>query len=162
MQNYVTGCTVVMNRHLLNCCLPVPPQAVMHDWWFALVAAVLGKTVFLDEPTVLYRQHGGNVIGVKGFFSAISIARLFGLKEREKEIAGAFAQAAAMYEHLSGLDISEDAKRKLLEFRKILDGIGRGSFGTFKAFRQYGVGKQGIIRNLLFYLIIIYKRGKLL
>lgn len=35
-----------------------------HDWWaYQIVAGCGGEIIFDDEPTVLYRQHGGNVIG---------------------------------------------------------------------------------------------------
>lgn len=64
-QNVVTGCTVMVNRALLDLALPVPPAAVMHDWWLALVAAAFGQVGFIDIPTVQYRQHGTNCLGAK-------------------------------------------------------------------------------------------------
>lgn len=38
---------------------------LMHDWWLALIAAAMGRAVFLDRATIDYRQHGGNVVGAK-------------------------------------------------------------------------------------------------
>ena len=35
----------------------------MHDSWVMLVASVFGKMAYLPESTLLYRQHGCNVIG---------------------------------------------------------------------------------------------------
>ena len=36
----------------------------MHDWWSYLVVSAAGGVVIADpEPALLYRQHGGNVIG---------------------------------------------------------------------------------------------------
>ncbi len=69
-QNIVTGCTALMNRALLERVGPIPAAALMHDWWFALIAAAFGKIAFVAQPTVLYRQHGGNSVGAKraGFF----------------------------------------------------------------------------------------------
>jgi hypothetical protein len=66
LQNFVTGCTVMLNRALLRLALPVP-RVVMHDWWLAQCAAALGSLLFVPEPTVLYRQHGGNLLGSRGF-----------------------------------------------------------------------------------------------
>jgi hypothetical protein len=66
LTNVVTGCTALMNRALLEKALPIPPQALMHDWWLALVASVSGRIALLEEPSVLYRQHGGNVLGAHG------------------------------------------------------------------------------------------------
>ena len=66
LTNVVTGCTVTVNRALLNQALPIPAEALMHDWWLALVASHLGQITFLSDPTVLYRQHGANVLGAQG------------------------------------------------------------------------------------------------
>lgn len=62
VQNFVTGCTVVLNRALVDVATPLP-KVVMHDWWLALCAAALGQLVYLPAPTVLYRQHGRNAAG---------------------------------------------------------------------------------------------------
>jgi hypothetical protein len=66
LTNVVTGCTALLNRSLLEKALPIPPQAVMHDWWMALVTSVFGQIELLPQTTVLYRQHGGNVLGAQG------------------------------------------------------------------------------------------------
>ena len=64
-QNVITGCTVMINRPLAEIAAPIPKEALMHDWWLALVAALLGHVVYLNEPTLLYRQHRNNAIGAK-------------------------------------------------------------------------------------------------
>lgn len=63
--NVVAGCTIFANRALYELARPIPTGAVMHDMWFAQVAAGLGHIGFADRPTVLYRQHGENVVGVE-------------------------------------------------------------------------------------------------
>ena len=35
----------------------------MHDWWIALLAKYYGQSYFIDQPTLLYRQHHNNQIG---------------------------------------------------------------------------------------------------
>ncbi|MFP5492700.1 MAG: glycosyltransferase family 2 protein [Bacteriovoracia bacterium] len=62
-QNIVTGCTVIMNRKLMSLALPFPSSVTMHDHWLAICAVFGGEIQFLDQPTVLYRQHGRNQIG---------------------------------------------------------------------------------------------------
>lgn len=64
-ENFVTGCAMLINRALCDLALPIPEQAIMHDWWLALVASAFGSIVTLNTPTVLYRQHAQNVIGAK-------------------------------------------------------------------------------------------------
>ncbi|HEY0413773.1 MAG TPA: glycosyltransferase family 2 protein [Allosphingosinicella sp.] len=63
--NVVTGCTMLANRALYSLARPIPEAAVMYDHWLAQVAAALGEIEFVDEATILYRQHESNVIGVK-------------------------------------------------------------------------------------------------
>lgn len=57
VQNVVPGCAMMLNRALRDLAIPVPPDAVMHDWWVVLVAAGLGVCKFQPEPALLYRQH---------------------------------------------------------------------------------------------------------
>lgn len=64
-QNVVTGCTVMINRVLVERALPIPKEAIMHDWWLALVAVLFGQVAYVNEATMLYRQHGKNSIGAK-------------------------------------------------------------------------------------------------
>lgn len=66
-QNCVTGCTVLINRPLFELAQPIPSCTVMHDWWMALVAAAFGQIGYLAKPTMLYRQHGKNVIGAQKY-----------------------------------------------------------------------------------------------
>ena len=76
LTNVVTGCTVMVNRALLNQALPIPAEALMHDWWLALVASCFGAIGWLPQPMVLYRQHGGNVLGAQGLGLAYWMTRL--------------------------------------------------------------------------------------
>jgi glycosyltransferase involved in cell wall biosynthesis len=69
VQNMVTGCTVIFNRQLLEIALPIPAEALMHDWWLALVASAFGRIESLAEPMMLYRQHGANNLGAQKFSS---------------------------------------------------------------------------------------------
>lgn len=62
-KNYVTGCTVLTNRILIDLAMPFPKKIIMHDWWLALLAVSNGKIIDLPEKTVKYRQHENNVIG---------------------------------------------------------------------------------------------------
>lgn len=75
MQNVVTGCTALMNRSLFDLMQKIPPEALMHDWWAALVASAFGRIGALPEPTVLYRQHAKNVLGAQKFGTAAHIKK---------------------------------------------------------------------------------------
>ncbi len=67
LQNTVTGCTAMLNRKLAELSLPIHQSSIMHDWWIALVASAFGKISYLNESTILYRQHENNDTGAKRF-----------------------------------------------------------------------------------------------
>jgi len=69
IQNAVTGCTMMMNRPLLELAWPIPQDSVMHDWWIAIVASAFGQIDIVNNSTILYRQHGANTVGAKKFWS---------------------------------------------------------------------------------------------
>lgn len=63
-ENTVTGGTMMINR-ALAALWQTADGLLMHDWYLALVASALGKLVYLDQPTQLYRQHDSNVLGAR-------------------------------------------------------------------------------------------------
>ncbi len=65
-QNIATGCTVMLNpRAAALLAGAQEPRATLHDWWsYVLVTASGGRVLFDDTPTVLYRQHARNAVGV--------------------------------------------------------------------------------------------------
>lgn len=63
-ENTVTGGTMMINRALADL-WQTADGLLMHDWYLALVAAALGKLVYIDQPTQLYRQHSNNVLGAR-------------------------------------------------------------------------------------------------
>jgi hypothetical protein len=64
-QNIATGCTTMLNRAAADLVLAsAPPPGTLHDWWSYLMVAAAGGRILTDaEPSVLYRQHPGNLIG---------------------------------------------------------------------------------------------------
>jgi glycosyltransferase involved in cell wall biosynthesis len=65
VQNISTGCTVMFNRALLDKVTVIPQTAIVHDWWFALLATSFGALIHLDIQTIQYRQHEANCIGAR-------------------------------------------------------------------------------------------------
>ena len=62
--NIVTGCTMLVNIPLLRLALPIPQEAIVHDWWCAVICGV-GQRKFLPVTTIGYRQHQANQIGAR-------------------------------------------------------------------------------------------------
>lgn len=61
--NHVPGCSMMVNRRLLDLALPFP-DVYIHDWWLILVCSIFGQVSYLDEALIDYRQHGNNTIGL--------------------------------------------------------------------------------------------------
>ncbi|HSV35767.1 MAG TPA: glycosyltransferase family 2 protein [Ramlibacter sp.] len=64
-ENIVTGCTIAINRAALALVLRHgdPKRIYFHDWWMYLVVSAFGEIIADNEATMLYRQHGANVVG---------------------------------------------------------------------------------------------------
>jgi len=79
LENTVTGCTMMINKCLLELLkTPFPREAIIHDWWIALVCVLHQGVIFpLREKTVLYRQHDKNDTGAKGADLKNLLIRLF-------------------------------------------------------------------------------------
>ncbi|TCL07370.1 glycosyltransferase family 2 protein [Sodalis ligni] len=65
LQNIASGNTMVFNQRARELMLKIAPvKPVIHDWTlYQLVTGCGGKVKYDPEPTVLYRQHGENIIG---------------------------------------------------------------------------------------------------
>lgn len=62
-RNLVTGAAAAFRRDLLDTAVPFSLRWV-HDEWLAFVAALAGRVTMLDTPTMAYRLHGGNTVGL--------------------------------------------------------------------------------------------------
>ena len=102
--NIITGCTILINKPLLQLAAPIPEEAVMHDWWLGLVASTFGRIDFLEESTILYRQHSKNDIGAKNwraFSTYLAYAKkafqLFGREELRFRLLKTIYQASHFF-----------------------------------------------------------------
>lgn len=89
VENQVSGCTMMFNRaarELLT--RGMPRVALMHDHWAYLVVSAFGAIHFDPEPSLLYRQHARNTVGMpRGLWSR---ARNF---QKRRGMSPLFAQA---------------------------------------------------------------------
>lgn len=129
-QNLAAGCTVVANRSLYHDALRLPTDVsavTMHDWWLMLTASALGHIGFVDQPTMLYRQHAHNSVGAEQESALGVIKRLGSYTERlvptsaqldtvDARLAQAGAFAAAYSDVLSASD-----RRLCEEFAALLE-----------------------------------------
>ncbi|MBN1973070.1 MAG: glycosyltransferase family 2 protein [Sedimentisphaerales bacterium] len=119
VQNVPSGCTILINRAFADLCGEIPPQAVMHDHWLALIGATLGKIIYLDEPTLLYRQHDENYLGSPkyGWTYLFSIFTS-GIKAARERFYKKVTQSKCFLEKF-GNKLSSNNKNLLIEFSSL-------------------------------------------
>jgi hypothetical protein len=62
-RNFAMGASTMFRAACRSDILPIPANWP-HDWWIALVIALRAQVRLIDEPLLLYRQHGANAIGI--------------------------------------------------------------------------------------------------
>jgi glycosyltransferase involved in cell wall biosynthesis len=155
VQNAVTGCTTMINKPLLLKSSPIPNEAIMHDWWVALVAAAFGQIGIVDVPTLYYRQHGKNSLG------AIKFDLLSFIKKGIKQIQKG---------QLQGQSNRRQGDHFLKRYHRELNGRQKKVIEAFLSLNsypflkskytiiKYRLFRQGIIRNLAMFAPIFMRR----
>ena len=151
-QNFVTGCTILINRPLAELALPIPENAVQHDWWLALFAAAKGKIIFEPSPTVFYRLHDKNVIGPKGFYTWENITRVVKLKDLEQKLGNIVKQNDIFKERLTYFSDQSQLVELLEDYLRALH---RGGVAAVIKSLKYGVKMIGLIRHTLFIMLLL-------
>lgn len=146
IQNNVTGCTTFINKSLVDLVKFDIKDIRMHDWYFALIASAFGQVIFIDKPTIKYRQHGGNVLGAKkvdGFKEIYKkIIGNFKNSTIKKDLNDLFFQAESFKEN--HYDLLDDNKKKMIDdFCKIKD---TNKLKKIRIIIKNGFYKQGKIR----------------
>ena len=151
VQNYVTGCTVMINRALKNVCGQLPDSCIMHDWWLALTAVLFGKLVFENSATILYRQHSENQVGSKASYGIAYVKQKLSAFKRVRNTYNAtYSQAQALLENYASR-LSKEQKHILEEYCDIPN---KNKFSRILTMQKYGFKKCTRIRVIGQYLVI--------
>ncbi len=60
-ENPILGCASLIQKQLIDKCLPIPKGVLYHDWWIMINAVLRGNGVgYTDKLVLNYRQHGKN------------------------------------------------------------------------------------------------------
>ena len=124
-----------------------PAEAVMHDWWLALVAAAVGRIGWLAEPTVLYRQHQANRVGAKRWGPGYVLRHaleLFAAEGAGMRLRDGQRQAAALVAHL-GSDLPDGLRRTVMAYANLSS---RNALARRILLLRHGIRKTGWARNL--------------
>lgn len=151
MENKLIGCTVMFNSSLKKILKShrLPTEARFHDAWIGLIAASFGKIGYLNEATMLYRQHGDNVVGNLNFLAYFK-DRLTSIKKQKNSLLASQRQAAEF--------VRIYGKKMELEKRIIIGRFANLHNEGFVRKRylilRYRYLKSGLVRNLGLMIII--------
>lgn len=149
VQNIAGGNTMVFNQCLRKLLGSSVPPVVIHDWWLYLAATACNGIVNYDpSPSLRYRQHQNNLIGMN-----------IGWKARGKRIyqllRGVYrTQTDVNLAALSsiGFSISAEKKSIIWDFQNArnLPFLGRAfAFKRLGLYRQTTLGNIGLIAGFL-------------
>ena len=156
MQNTVTGCTVMINRPLLEKSLPMPLDVITHDWWLALIASTSGVVRFVPRATMLYRQHGNNDTGAKHFDFAYMIQSIRRFAKQQlfwTTLKRHQDQTSALIKRC-GDDLSTTDFARLRNFVSLTKNCSTNVRVT--TIFRLGFTRHGIIRNIVLFIKLVF------
>jgi glycosyltransferase involved in cell wall biosynthesis len=158
-QNFVTGSTVMINRPLLELALPVPGEALMHDWWLALCAAAFGRLEYCAEPLVKYRQHTNNAIGAKNLRQLMNPLKNNWPSHWSSgcdNLAGSMLQARALADRIRKHDPENSLLHLIEEYASLME---LPSLNRIKTLKKSGIHMQSSLRHMLMISRLPFSRG---
>ncbi|MFT7460168.1 MAG: glycosyltransferase involved in cell wall biosynthesis [Planctomycetota bacterium] len=159
VQNHVVGCTMLVNRTLLEVALPVPEHARMHDWWLALCARSSGSLCFIDSAEIKYRQHSDNTLGATGFMLAFHfMSRAWRDKWRKWQSLQPviLSQIREVCEWAEQNEVADANGLTWRELRRVYDKQGLVALGC--AWRA-GLQGQRLPVTVLFYVMFLFRKN---
>lgn len=156
MENKFIGGTVMINKSLVETELRaeykglIPyRRAKMHDWWFGLLAAGIGKVGYVEGFTEYYRQHEANVVGGENFGSYF-VERFSKMNEIKIRIVKNIEQAEEFLNYFE-LYLPGNESKRVKEFVKLKY---KGFFGKRISIIKNSFLKTGLVRNIALFIFI--------
>jgi len=159
-RNVITGATTVFRRDLVSEALPIPPGWI-HDEWFGIIAAMVGRVAIVPGCLVDYRQHDSNQIGVEVVTPTVALRKLREPRaERNRKLLiraqsladrlhGAGSRIDQRYARIVAEKVEHERFRLALPVRRVrrivpvLVSLARGEY------RRYSVGFRDAVRDLV-------------
>jgi glycosyltransferase involved in cell wall biosynthesis len=154
VQSVGGGNTMMFNKAMLNLLREAGENIniVSHDWWAYMLVTGAGGLIFYDPtPSILYRQHGGNLVGSNvGWLSRLSRISLL-LKGRFKNWNDRNFSALSSIKHL----LTEDNQRALM---RLMEAKNAGLLSRIKIQKQLGIYRQTCLGNLGLVTALLLKK----
>ena len=158
-RNFVTGCTTLIKKEVIEKALPIPHGIRYHDWWFALIASTLGGVAYCKQSLIQYRQHTAQDTGAG---QTMNIGRKISEAAENKKKGILDKEIAKTEGQLSYIGFTDDQK-KIIHDRLTFFKNRRDSLIHFKAFKvalkhqKYLLAGRNIIYKIVFILASLIK-----
>jgi glycosyltransferase involved in cell wall biosynthesis len=151
IENIAVGTTMTINsraRELLLSKKPDTDKLIMHDWWFYICISAFGNVIYNAKPSVLYRQHDGNLIGGNKtiFHLLLRKLRSYKVNKRKKLLH----QQASEFMKCYGFELDSEKKLQLALFLSSREKV----YSRLKYLYKCELYRQSVIENLLFKWLI--------
>lgn len=149
VQNILSGNSLVLNPALVALIRDNLPERdiAFHDWWiYQMVTGAGGLAIYDHKPSLIYRQHGANVLSANRGFAAV-----------RRRVAMVWRREYARWVRLQTAALQSRASALTPENRAVLDefaaGIGRGGLARARQLQRLGIRRQSRtgtrVQNLL-------------
>lgn len=144
--NVVTGCTIIGNNKLYSLIKHrLPNKSIMHDMWLALVATSLGKIGFINQSTILYRQHDNNTEGAKDLSSiGYIVSKLTNIKNVHDNLLKHYQQSGEFLKLYSEF-LNENDRNMLKDYSEFKN---KNFYEKFIVLKRYDLFKTAYIQRL--------------
>jgi rhamnosyltransferase len=159
VQNWLYGCTMILNSKLIDLVKYIPKSAENHDYWFALVVSLLNKFSYIDEPLLIHRLHNNNVTAKSNSHNFLN--RLERLKNetlnseyRNERVSSWLHICKELDEVFKGNEYYSDIKCRIYSFENVISNGGIRGIRNALAKKNKGITlKQTINFYLLIFLV---------
>lgn len=159
VQNWVMGCTTIINQELLRLSVDIPAVADNHDNWMAILCSLVGHVGYVPHSTMIHRLHLDNVtanVNTKKMKSRI--VRVVSRFKKNREV---FSKRHLLYleveNRLNGT-LNTEMQNLFLEYKKMLHKPGIGSVITAIKNNFFAVNK---LQTILFFGQLLFPRDKI-
>ncbi|RCH55907.1 hypothetical protein DJ568_03910 [Mucilaginibacter hurinus] len=160
-RNYAFGCTIMLNGAMVKGMDEISSAAENHDYWVALYAASFGKTVFIDEELILYRQHDNNVSGhVIGNQQLNNRVKRYtsGVDKQIRSEQVKLRMIEAFYIKYQDI-LSQQNKTLLFSY---LNSFNNGRLSVIANMLLNGIVRKGLVQTMVsyYFMLLFYKKIK--
>ena len=148
IQNIVPGCSMAMNKAMIDLCIPVPEEAILHDWWVMLTASVFAEIVYIPEQLMLYRRHISNVTSVGNRYGIVNIVKKIFKYKRDFVLV---LKQAETFRNLNYKKMDANIEKIFSNFVAVKSA---NWLQKRRLLYSNNIHKYGLLRNIAFYTII--------